>query len=895
MAPGASDWTAEDQRGLDRELARDERYRFLWLAGAGAIIYPIGGILDWLDYPNQLRFFLTVRAIGTLAILTAGAVTYFTRNYRVVIVCESLNTVALAWNLSIIAHATGQKSPIFAGLMLIQVFAAVLTTMPFWTMALVNALIVAGYLVPLVRYPVLDVHAMAGNLFLLGGGAIASSLGAGIRGRLARREFLSRRANERANAELKSLQETKDQMFQNVSHEFRTPLTLILAPVERWLANPAQMAGEAGTGLTSIRRSALRLLNLINDLLELARLGSADGVEQSLPRVPENVRELLERLADDVRPLAGQKGVGFEVRLADGPLFYQVPARSLEKIVLNLLSNALKFTPAGGKVGLQAQVAPDGALTISVSNSGIGIPPEAHARIFERFRQVDGGTARRYGGTGIGLALVAELARTMDAELALESVPGQGSSFSVRLPATARAVASAVATEPAEQTVDLARRAAVAALAPDVAHAGVREAGTRGPRILLAEDDPQLNAEIVRMLEDSYRVRSVSDGALAFREAQREPPDLLLSDVMMPGMDGVTLANSLREHPALRETAIVLLSARAALEDRIRGRAVGADTYLTKPFNPRELLATLEGLLRARMRVVGKYSIGHRLGEGGQCEVYRAEHVETGQVCALKMLTARADPRREGEGWLERERAALGRLSHPNIVRILEQGQQEQRFYMVMEQLVGKTLGAICSQGTRLDAGSVAAIGQALAQALYAVHAIGLVHRDIKVENLMIVDAGPTLRSRVRLIDFGVVLDTTRGTTDEVRTVGTLPYMAPELLSGASASFATDQYAAGVCLYLLLTGLHPFRRASRSETTAAILAANPPPISEAVVDAPPFLVDIVARAMSADPAKRWLNMAAMAQALDAVTSQAGLTSEAALVATTVAGSGPIKS
>ncbi len=895
MAPAAGDWSPQDQRELERELALDERYRFLWLAACGAILYPIGGVLDWFNFPQQFRFFLTVRAIGTLAIVTAGLVAYFTRSYRVVTACESVNTVALAWNLSIIAHATGQASPIFPGLMLIQVFAAVLTTMPFWTMTVVNVLILAGYLVPLVRYPVLDTHALSANLFFLGGGAIASSLGAGIRGRLARREFVSRRANERANAELKSLQEAKDQMFQNVSHEFRTPLTLILAPVERWLGNPAQMAVEAETGLTSIRRNALRLLNLINDLLELARLGSAELAEETLPSAAEDVRELLERIADDVRPLAQQKGVDFEAHFAAGALLYRVPARSLEKIVLNLLSNALKFTPQGGKVELQSRVAPDGALTISVRDSGIGIPAEAHARIFERFQQVDGGTARRFGGTGIGLALVAELARRLGADLKLESAAGQGSIFSVTLPSTARAMTPLAAPEPPEPSIDLARRAAVAALAPEVAHTGVREAGSRGPRILLAEDDPELNAEIVRLLSETYRIRSVSDGALAFQEAQREPPDLLLSDVMMPGMDGVTLARSLREQPALRETAIVLLSARASVEDRVKGREVGVDTYLTKPFNPRELVATLEGLLRARMRVVGRYLLGHRLGEGAQCEVYRAENVETGQVCALKMLTPRVDPGREGEGWLTREREALARLSHPNIVKILEQGRQEQRFYMVMEQLLGKNLGAICSQGTRLDAGSVAAIGQALAEALSAVHAIGLVHRDVKCENIMIVDAGPTLRSRVKLIDFGVVFDTTRSAPGEVGPAGTLAYMAPELLTGAPASFATDQYAAGVCLYLLLTGVHPFRRASRSETTAAVLAARPTPISETVADAPPFLIDIIARAMRADPGERWPDMAAMAQALEAAAGQAGLTSEALLVATTLAGSGPGKS
>jgi signal transduction histidine kinase/DNA-binding response OmpR family regulator len=895
MSRATSDWTAEDERGLERELARDERYRFLWLAGAGAILYPIGGILDWLIYPDQLRFFLTLRAVGTLVMLVAGAVAFLTRSYPVVIACESVSTVAIAWNLSAIAHATGQASPIFAGLMLIQVFAAVLTTMPLWLMALVNALILAGYLVPLLRYPVLDVHAMAGNLFLLSGGAIASSLGTGLRGRLARREFLSRRANERANAELRSLQGAKDQMFQNVSHEFRTPLTLILAPVERWLANPRQMANEAEMGLASIRRSALRLLNLINDLLDLARLDSAEAAQEPLPAAPEDVRELLGRIADDVRPLAQQQGVGFESQIPEGPLVYRVPGRSLEKIVLNLLSNALKFTSAGGSVGLLAKVSAEGALTISVRDSGIGIPPEAHARVFERFRQVDGGTARRYGGTGIGLALVAELARRLNAELTLQSAPGKGSTFSVTLPPTARAAAMPVAREPLEHSVGLARRAAFAALAHDIAHTGVLEAGDHGPRLLLAEDDPQLNAELVRMLAPTYRVRSVSDGSLAFQEAQREPPDLLLSDVMMPGMDGVTLAKSLRQHPALRETAIVLLSARAALEDRVSGREVGVDTYLTKPFNPRELLATLEGLLRARMRVVGKYLLGPRLGEGAQCEVYRAEHVETGQVVALKMLTSRIDPGQEGESWLTREREALGRLSHPNIVRILEQGRQEQRFYMVMEQLKGKNLGAICSQGTRLDAASVVAIGHALADALTAVHDIGLVHRDVKVENVLIVEEGPTLRSRVRLIDFGVVFDTTRSASGEAATAGTLSYMAPELATGAHASFASDQYATGVCLYLMLTGQHPFRRASRSATTAAILAATPAPISETVPDVPPFLADIIARALRADPVERWPNMAAMAQALETVAGQTGTPSESLLTATTEIGKGTLAS
>jgi serine/threonine-protein kinase len=313
-----------------------------------------------------------------------------------------------------------------------------------------------------------------------------------------------------------------------------------------------------------------------------------------------------------------------------------------------------------------------------------------------------------------------------------------------------------------------------------------------------------------------------------------------------------------RERTKLKDTAIILLTARGSLEDRITGRRVGADSYLTKPFDLRELLATIEGLLRSRMHLVGQYLVQSRLGRGGQSDVWLAEHRATGEHIALKIIRPGGLEDDRARERLEREHEALIRLQHPNIVRIVEKGEQAGGLFLAMEYLDGVTLDELARSAGALPVDAVAAICRGAASALSHVHKSGLLHRDIKCSNVMLLRKGQGLVSRVRLIDFGTTanLQPRRGRTERI--VGSLPYLAPEiLLNAVAASPATDVFGLGVVMYRLATGVLPFEGATAEELVNAMEKGPVLSIEEASPGIPDNLAAIIERAIARDPAARW--------------------------------------
>ena len=414
--------------------------------------------------------------------------------------------------------------------------------------------------------------------------------------------------DERKHAEaLAEIDRAKTAFFSNVSHEFRTPLTLMLGPVQDSLADADQpLPPRQRERQEMIHRNALRLLKMVNSLLDFSRI-EAHRVEAVYE--PTDLAEFTAELASTFRSTIEKAGLRFSVDVAPLPEPAYVDREMWEKIVLNLLSNAYKFTPDGEiTVSLRAR---DGMIELAVRDTGSGIPPEELPHIFERFHRVEGTRGRTQEGTGIGLALVQELVRLHQGEIAVESgpPPKQGTTFRVRIPSgSSHLPAAAIGGRPAAPR-DLGRafveEAArwVPASDHDAAPPSAPQTRNANPRILVADDNADMRDYVTRLLKQDYDVEAVSDGEAALAAARARRPDLVLADVMMPALDGFELLQALRGDPRTRDVPIVLLSARAGEEARIDGMRAGADDYLVKPFAARELLARVGAHVQmARMR-----------------------------------------------------------------------------------------------------------------------------------------------------------------------------------------------------------------------------------------------------------------------------------------------------
>ena len=423
---------------------------------------------------------------------------------------------------------------------------------------------------------------------------------------------------ERRRAEaLAEIDKAKTAFFSNVSHEFRTPLTLMLGPIETAVGHP-ETPPWVREQLLVAQRNSLRLLKLVNSLLDFSRI-EAGRVQASFE--PTDVAALTADLASSFR--SAVEGAGLSLRVECEPIGESVylDREMWEKIVLNLLSNAFKFTFSGE---IAVQLRREGAaLALEVSDTGVGIPHEEIPRLFERFHRVESTQGRTQEGSGIGLALVQELVKLHGGRVEVESEPGRGTRFWVRLhlgsahlaperiksrrALTSTASGAQAYVQEALRWIPEARRsvADLEALEP-VPLTDPLALPTAGARIIIADDNADMRAYLSDLLAPRYRIEPVADGEAALAAARRERPDLVLTDVMMPRLDGFALLKALRADESLRSIPVVVLSARAGEEARIEGLRSGADEYLAKPFSARELTARIAGLLElARLRREG--------------------------------------------------------------------------------------------------------------------------------------------------------------------------------------------------------------------------------------------------------------------------------------------------
>jgi signal transduction histidine kinase len=427
---------------------------------------------------------------------------------------------------------------------------------------------------------------------------------------------------ERQRAEKRAeLDRAKTAFFSNVSHEFRTPLTLMLGPLEDELAERVGPLPPARRKrLETVHRNSLRLLKLVNTLLDFSRI-EAGRVQASYE--PMDLAMHTAELASVFRSAVEKAGLTLTIDCPPLPDVVNVDREMWEKIVLNLLSNALKHTFEGG---ITVKLSWCGEhVELAVADTGVGIPEAALSRVFERFHRVKDAKSRTHEGTGIGLALVQELVSLHGGVVRVESEENKGSTFTVTIKAgtahlppdrmsakrdlasTATRAAAYVeeavqwlpnAATPSDQLPPSGEADIVSTYDETPAFLGVRRA-----RILWADDNADMRDYVRRLLEDRYEVLAVRDGLTALSKAQEEPPDLVLSDVMMPGLDGFGLLRELRKDARTQTIPVILLSARAGEESAVEGLNAGADDYLAKPFSARELLARVRTHLElARVR-----------------------------------------------------------------------------------------------------------------------------------------------------------------------------------------------------------------------------------------------------------------------------------------------------
>jgi len=394
---------------------------------------------------------------------------------------------------------------------------------------------------------------------------------------------------------LKEFDEMKTQFFANVSHELRTPLTLIIGPTNQLLASPG-LGDEDRHSLETIRRNAHTLLSHVNDLLDVAKMESGE----MRPQYAEvDLAYLVRVTAGNFETLAKDRGIELEVDAPD-EIPAQVDPSKLQRILVNLLSNALKFTPQQGvvRLALELRQGADGTrrAIIQVRDSGPGIPAEFRERVFERFHQVEGGITRRYAGTGLGLAIVRDFVQLHGGVVHLDDAPEGGARFVVELPVTAPEGTPIRRGVSVEEELTTSKQWSPGSLAttPRVVQAGTDD---ERATVLVVEDNPDLNHFISETLSGEFAVVSAYDGQEGLEKALAAPPDLIVSDVMMPRMSGDQLLHAIRSRPEFEAVPMVLLTAKADDDMRVTLLRAGAQDYVMKPFSGEELRARVRNLV----------------------------------------------------------------------------------------------------------------------------------------------------------------------------------------------------------------------------------------------------------------------------------------------------------
>jgi signal transduction histidine kinase len=791
-------------------LSRNRRgtRTLLWIILA---LYPAFGILDYLLAPASAWPVLW----GTRALVTLATLAMFGLVARPLFVrwgdlVSAGYMLVCALGISVMTvFLGGLASPYYAGLTLAIVATGLLFVWPPRMVLMTHGSIVASFVLPNLAMDGANLNMTAvSNLFFLIATALIASIGQIVTFRSAREQVGTQLTIEQtkldlenAHQQLKQLDRLKSQFFANITHELRTPITMILAPIESILSGDfGPLTQTQRSFLEANRRNGIRLLKLINDLLDLAKL--EEGFLRLRPE-RSDLRQLLEDVLAYARPLAARKSLSLDLVIKSASSRLYVDVEKIERVIVNLLSNALKFTDQGGVTLTMEATAEE--VQIAVEDSGIGIAPEYVEFTFDRFSQEDTSVTRKYGGTGIGLAYAKEIVELHRGSMTVTSTPGQGSRFVVHLPLgdivpeefrDRRQVSASQPQPPLNRLDDQEPREWGQRLQRQLEYrfseidqvtdrrlvSRGEEPPPGGARLLLVEDNVEILELVNLQLRDKYRIFVASDGRQGLELAQRELPDLIVTDYMMPEMDGLTMLKAVRADPHLAEIPVVMLSAKGQLADRLSVREAGADVYLGKPFSPRELEAVIRQLLAKRGRHIQDLMRAHAQGletisAGLAHEIYNplnfiknANLVIAENVAKLEQALPPGLPRDRAD-LIEKARNKIGRMvdSAGRGVARIEKVVELLRHYaregfptepsdIGIDQAVAEVTGLVAPQGdvetaVTMDLGAPGRTVRAIAEELSQV-ILCLIQNAIEA-------VGPTgqVQVRTRPLDKQVVLE----------------------------------------------------------------------------------------------------------------------------------------
>lgn len=616
---------AEADPGFLEELRQRNIAVLSWSIAIFDAAYVGWTVFDWLLEPEHWRSFLAIRVavalFGTavaLWIRRPGRERYTWEAFWLwLFVCGAGIAVMLPQVESLLEYTLGFSLILYgAGLL------------PFWrpTWAATNILAIIGSAgLAFLVMPSHDVgQDLVAGLFFVLTGAAASLVMATFKHSLLHRDYLTRtelgRTSDKlakALKRLEALDRMKNRFFANISHELRSPLTLILAPVQLLLRE--ELPAEARRNLRAVEQNADHLLRLIDDLLDLSRL---DTGALRLKLADLDLGAVVQRTVERARPAAEARGQRLSFQ-SEADLPAQIgDEHRMEIVVGNLVGNALKYTPDDGQV--QVRVSREGdSLRVDVQDDGPGIPPQEVEKIFDRFFQSERTEHQLVGGVGIGLALAKELVELHGGRMMLETRLGAGSTFSFTVPlgrdhytpdvierrsgVVDRRITYRGDANPGRRATDVPPPTfAMPAVPGDPArtagpeHPPLRLEWGRKPRVLLAEDKADLRDFVATLLARDFEVTTAADGDRAWELVQEERPDLVLSDVMMPGRSGRELCRAIKDDPQLHSIPVILLTARAGSDATVQAYAHGADDFVAKPFHPRVLIARVNAQLRLR-------------------------------------------------------------------------------------------------------------------------------------------------------------------------------------------------------------------------------------------------------------------------------------------------------
>ena len=627
---------------------------------------------DWLLHPDHFASFLGSR----LALNGALWAIYSWASYRWPV--ASVGAVCALGSLlfmTMVVQTGGVTSGYYVGMILLVVGMGVITPVDARQSAWIGVMMFASYAaLPLFSSNSVPWGTFGENLFFLGAACAEACWASMHMDRMRFADYCQKRALEEARDELAQLDRAKSRFSANVHHELRTPLTLILAPLDALRSGQfGKLPAEVRETIEMMLSNGRRLHRMINNLLDFAKL---ENEQFSILRRPMQLESLVGELLSSAGSLAQRKRIELSMEGFDELPDINADGGALDKVFVNLVGNALKFTEPGGRVTISARRAAD-AIRIAVKDSGVGIPQAKLESVFDRFAQVDDSATRRHEGTGIGLALAKEMVDLHGGRIwAASDGEGRGTTIHISLPIgeadpileeetlrddRGEVLRLAPSLGSLDEGVDTENDSALGAESrplPEMDRSILRwadqheeEPGSSSPappspsenrgEVLIAEDNPDMRTLLAKLVGREFRVRTVRNGREALEAVRESPPDLILSDVMMPELSGLELCRAIKGDADLRSIPVVLVTSKAERDMKIEGLEIGADDYVTKPFHPRELLARVRSLVRVthlqRELTDRNRDLETALGELKQAEV---QLVQSERLAAVGELAA---------------------------------------------------------------------------------------------------------------------------------------------------------------------------------------------------------------------------------------------------------------